>query len=168
MTKPDRHHYHGPVRLEDLPKPPLELNDWKLSVQHGHNPPFASLSIEDISSLPRKRIRCTFPCSEHSHEVEWEGIDLALVLEKAGGILEYAGGIVIEGRDNNWVRVPISDLRDGNILLAFSIDGKKITHERGGPVRIIHPFKGEWKSLKWPKLAAFVSDRTYVRSIGHK
>src|SRR3546814_16413079 len=43
-----------------------------------------------------------------------------------------------------------------DVLLAHSWDGKPLTREHGGPVRIIMPQYYLWKSAKWVKHIAFL------------
>ncbi|HUJ55994.1 MAG TPA: sulfite oxidase-like oxidoreductase [Gaiellaceae bacterium] len=45
--------------------------------------------------------------------------------------------------------VPLSSLEDDLALLATEADGKPLTSEHGGPLRLVIPGKYFWKSAKW-------------------
>ena len=45
--------------------------------------------------------------------------------------------------------LPLADVQDGKAWVAWSHEGKPLTREHGGPVRLLVPHLYFWKSAKW-------------------
>ena len=45
--------------------------------------------------------------------------------------------------------LPLEHLRGGQAWVAWEADGKPLTREHGGPVRLLVPHLYFWKSAKW-------------------
>ncbi len=45
--------------------------------------------------------------------------------------------------------LPLSDLVDDDVLLALKHDGRDLTPDHGGPLRLVVPKLYFWKSAKW-------------------
>jgi DMSO/TMAO reductase YedYZ molybdopterin-dependent catalytic subunit len=164
-TEHQHHHHDHKKNPEDLP-PALDCGSWTLKIQNNRDEPFHTVSFADLDGLPLASLRCTFPCGGvHQDEVEWQGVYLLSVLEKAG-ITTAMKGVVMQGRDRHWARVPSDELLKGNMLLAVQRNGSELSHAEGGPVRLVFPYEKGWKSVKWPELIAFVENGSYGHSHG--
>ena len=51
------------------------------------------------------------------------------------------------------------DLLRDDVLLAYGLDGKQLSHEHGGPVRLIIPEKYGYKGVKWIRRVKFTETR---------
>ena len=50
---------------------------------------------------------------------------------------------------NYTTNIPLSDLDDSDVLVAFKHNGEELEPEHGGPVRLIVPKLYAYKSAKW-------------------
>ena len=56
--------------------------------------------------------------------------------------------------------LPLDDLRGGKAWVVWDFDGKPLTVEHGGPVRLLVPHLYFWKSAKWvTRLEVMARDR---------
>lgn len=92
----------------------------------------------------------------------WTGVPLRTLLRRVGPT-DDARRIRITSHDGftanlalDWLRTP--DGRD--TLLALQLNGKPLTHERGGPVRLIIPDRFGFKNVKWPARLELTTEDT--------
>ncbi|MDX6230624.1 MAG: hypothetical protein QOI76_4014, partial [Frankiales bacterium] len=52
--------------------------------------------------------------------------------------------------------LPIEDVQDGKAWIAWEHEGKPLTPEHGGPVRLLVPHLYFWKSAKWVTQLTFL------------
>lgn len=81
-------------------------------------------------------------------DVPWRGVKVNDVLEQAVPTVE-ARFASIHSHDGYTSNLPVELLRRADALLAWSVDGKPLTREHGGPVRLVVPSRYFWKSAKW-------------------
>lgn len=82
--------------------------------------------------------------------VTWEGFRLSDVLTRAG--LDAAGGnfFAFYSRDGHYFEVLTrAEAMDPRVLLATGMNGAPLSHEHGGPMRLVVPFLQGYKSVKW-------------------
>lgn len=93
---------------------------------------------------------------------EWTGVPLTAVLDKAG-LASNAVDIVFEGADQGEIRdepkspgeihfarsLPVGKARNGNVLLAYKMNGENLTPTHGYPVRVVVPGWYGMASIKW-------------------
>lgn len=121
-----------------------------------------SLTYEELRALPQAVQTSDFHCVEGwtIPEVTWGGIRIAelLKLTKVKDEAKYAvfhslGQTASAPGGQSWYveSVRVSDLLDPGqeFLLALDIDGKPLSHDRGGPVRLITPYLLAYKSIKF-------------------
>ena len=112
-----------------------------------------ALNRADIEALPRLKVTAT----EHSTPVNFEGVSIKSVLEKAGvGFGESMKGkrlascLLVEAADGYRVVIALPELdpafTDKQVILAFLKDGKPLG-EKEGPYRIVIP--GEKRMARW-------------------
>lgn len=87
----------------------------------------------------------------------WRGVStrhlLDLVKPKAN-----AKFVVQHSYDGYTTNVPLSYFADEDVLLAHEWEGKPISREHGGPVRLVLPKLYFWKSAKWLTKLEFVAE----------
>lgn len=126
----------------------------------GDVPKSLSLSLTDLSSLPRKTLKVT---NQHSGKEEaYEGVPLAELLKRAGVPqgeqlrgADMAAYVRAEGADGYVVTFAIAELdasfQDSDVLVADTMDGQPLG-EKVGPLRLIVPHDkrpGRWvRSLR--------------------
>lgn len=108
------------------------------------------LNWEEFMKLPRVQVTADFHCVTRWSRFDnrWEGVpfhalsDLTRPKPEATHVLVHAS----EGYTTN---VPLKDLLEENVLLAFQHDGARLAPEHGGPLRLVVPKLYAWKSAKW-------------------
>lgn len=89
----------------------------------------------------------------------WTGVPLADFLEPH--LRKTDRRIRIHGADGFTANLRLDDLatRDGRpSLLAFLLNGSPLSHERGGPIRLVVPDRFGFKSIKWPRRIEVTAD----------
>jgi DMSO/TMAO reductase YedYZ molybdopterin-dependent catalytic subunit len=83
-------------------------------------------------------------------EVEWEGVRLADFLEHAGLETHPDGYIAVYSRDGMYFEgFSTDEVKDPRVLLATTLNKQPLSHEYGGPLRLVVPFLQGYKSVKW-------------------
>jgi DMSO/TMAO reductase YedYZ molybdopterin-dependent catalytic subunit len=144
------------------------------STVHGHVNQTLSLSLNDILALPRVELVAINQCSgnsrgyfqprvpggEWSHgamgNARWTGVRLKDVLDRAG---VKAGAIQVRFNGMDEPIVPdapdfmksldIDHARDGEVMLAYAMNGEQLPLLNGFPLRLIVP---GWYSTYWVKM----------------
>jgi DMSO/TMAO reductase YedYZ molybdopterin-dependent catalytic subunit len=88
------------------------------------------------------------------YDNRWEGLSTGALLEVVQP-LETTRFVVLHSSDGYTTNLPLEDFAAADALLAHSWEGKPITREHGGPVRLIVPHLYLWKSAKWLKAIEF-------------
>jgi DMSO/TMAO reductase YedYZ molybdopterin-dependent catalytic subunit len=93
---------------------------------------------------------------------EWTGVPLTAVLEKAG-LKPSAVDVIFEGADQGEIKddpkspgeihfarsLPMTKARNGNVLLAYKMNGADLSPAHGFPVRVVVPGWYGMASVKW-------------------
>lgn len=159
--------------------PQVTAESWKLKVEGAVNRPFEIGYRDLIGMPSRNQVsmmecagngRVFLVPKENGAQwqsgaagnAEWTGVPLSAVLEKAG-LKANAVDVVFEGMDQGEVRdepkspgeirfahsVPLDKARNGNVLLAFKMNGEDLSPAHGFPVRVIVPGWYGMASVKW-------------------
>ena len=88
---------------------------------------------------------------------EWEGVSFRRIMEVVRP-LSLAQFVLFTAYDGYTTNLPLEACADEDVLLAHTWNGKPLTIEHGGPVRVIVPKRYAWKGAKWVK-EIFFSDR---------
>jgi DMSO/TMAO reductase YedYZ molybdopterin-dependent catalytic subunit len=57
--------------------------------------------------------------------------------------------VLIHADPDYTTNLPLADLVDDDVLLALTHDGRDLTPDHGGPLRLVVPKLYFWKSAKW-------------------
>jgi DMSO/TMAO reductase YedYZ molybdopterin-dependent catalytic subunit len=108
------------------------------------------LTWEELRTLPVTTSTSDLHCVTGWSRLDntWEGVRLRDVLELAGP-RPQATHAVVSGRPAYSANLPLDDLLGDDVLLAWAHDGAPLTHEHGGPLRLVVPHRYGWKSVKW-------------------
>jgi DMSO/TMAO reductase YedYZ molybdopterin-dependent catalytic subunit len=151
----------------------VDVNSFRLAV-HGHVNQPLSLSLDDILALPRVELVAVNQCSgnsrgyfqprvaggEWSHgamgNARWTGVRLKDVLDRAGA---RAGAVQVRFNGMDEPVVPdapdfmksleIDHARDGEVMLAYAMNGAPLPLLNGFPLRLVVP---GWYSTYWIKM----------------
>jgi DMSO/TMAO reductase YedYZ molybdopterin-dependent catalytic subunit len=112
-----------------------------------------------FEALPQSRhvvdIHCVTTWSRYDNAFEGVATSdvLAAVAPKAD-----ARFVVLHSYDGYATNVPLSDFAAPEAMLAHRWNGKPLTAEHGGPVRLIVPHLYFWKSAKWLQRIEFITE----------
>ena len=153
----------------------VHVTTFRLAVR-GHVDSPLSLSLADILSLPRVELAAVNQCSGNSRgfymppvaggqwangamgNARWTGVRLRDVLDKAG-VKAGALAVRFNGLDEPVVdkapdfmkSLDIDHARDGEVILAYQMNGEQLPLLNGFPLRLIVP---GWYSTYWVKMLA--------------
>jgi len=151
----------------------IDVNGFRLTV-HGHVNRTASLSLDELLALPRMELAAVNQCSGNSRgyfqprvsgaqwsngamgNARWTGVSLNSVLDRAG---VKAGAVQIRFKGLDDAVLPeapklmkslaIDHARDGEVMLAYAMNGEQLPLLNGFPLRLIVP---GWYSTYWVKM----------------
>jgi DMSO/TMAO reductase YedYZ molybdopterin-dependent catalytic subunit len=161
-----------------FPVPEISADDWRLKIEGEVEAPF-ELSYKDLRAMEPRTIAATLECAGNNRlflepkvkGVQWElgavgnaawtGVPLSAVLERArpkAGALE----IILDGADEGEVdkapkpagkisfcrSLPMAKAR-GDVLLAYEMNGERLSATHGFPLRAIVPGWYAMASVKW-------------------
>jgi len=153
------------VRLNSLigiqDDPDFDIGDWKLEIKINQSKSLF-VDIDEILALPKTEIVFDFKCVEGWDQIQyWAGVRLSDFLthfklddmaKKSYMGLETPNGAYYVGLERDSVLHP-------QTLLAYEMNGKKLTIEHGAPLRLIIPVKYGIKNLKRIGVMSFSKTR---------
>lgn len=129
--------------------PRVDTDRWTMSVDGLVSTP-TTWTWAEVQALPQSRfdgdIHCVTTWSLLG--TSFAGVDVDLLLEAADPLPE-AGYVLATSTTGYTTNLPLSDLRAGKAWLAFAHEGRPLSAEHGGPVRLLVPHLYFWKSAKW-------------------
>jgi DMSO/TMAO reductase YedYZ molybdopterin-dependent catalytic subunit len=131
--------------------PAMRAEDYRLSVE-GHVEHADVLDIDDLQErLPQSGLTRDFQCVTgwRVADVPWKGVALPTILDRAG-VREGATHVRFWSFDGTYTEtLTLEQAMRDDVLVAHHMQGKPVTREHGGPVRLyVAPMYG-YKSLKW-------------------
>jgi DMSO/TMAO reductase YedYZ molybdopterin-dependent catalytic subunit len=161
-----------------FPIPEIEVSEWRLNVEGEVETPF-ELSYDELLKMETRTIAATLECAGNNRiflepkvkgvqwalgavgNASWTGVPLSAVLDRAkvkSGALE----VILEGADQGEVdktpqpsgkisfsrSLPLAKACD-DVLLAYEMNGEKLTAAHGFPLRAIVPGWYAMASVKW-------------------
>ena len=136
--------------------PRLHTHDWAFSVGGAVERPL-KWSWQDFQAQPQLTLRCDMHCvtSWSRYDNDFTGVPFLHLVELVQPRPE-ACFVMLRSYDDYTTNVPLSFLLDEDVLLAHSWQGKPISAEHGGPMRLILPKLYLWKSAKWLRHITFM------------
>jgi DMSO/TMAO reductase YedYZ molybdopterin-dependent catalytic subunit len=161
-----------------FPIPEIAASEWSLKVEGEVEAPF-SLSYEELLAMESRMVPATLECAGNNRvflepkvkgvqwglgavgNASWTGVALSAVLERAK-VKPAAIEVILEGADEGEIANPprpagrICFARSlplekalADVLLAHTMNGKKLTASHGFPLRAIVPGWYAMASVKW-------------------
>jgi DMSO/TMAO reductase YedYZ molybdopterin-dependent catalytic subunit len=114
------------------------------------------LSYEEFLSLPKTLSESDFHCVTGWSRLDnkWEGVLFTTVCDLVKPLNE-AKYVTIVCEDAYTTSLPLDELLDLDVLFAYKLDGKPLSTEHGGPLRLVVPKKYAYKSAKWVRRLRF-------------
>jgi DMSO/TMAO reductase YedYZ molybdopterin-dependent catalytic subunit len=135
--------------LEFGDRPQIPVERWRLAVDGACLAPYA-IGWEELLALPQVDLDADFHCV-----TGWSILDLAFRGVRLEDILALASPaaeathVMCHGHDGYSTNLPLEEAVKPDVLVAHAIEGKPISRERGGPVRVVTPQLWAWKGAKW-------------------
>jgi DMSO/TMAO reductase YedYZ molybdopterin-dependent catalytic subunit len=135
--------------------PKFDPKTWEFSIAGLVRNPL-TLNWEGFLKLPKTVSTSDFHCVTGWSRLDnkWEGVLFKTIhsLVKPFGNAKYV--TVVAERDYT-TSLPIEELMDDDVILAYRFNGSELKPEHGGPLRLVVPKKYAYKSAKWVKKLAF-------------
>jgi DMSO/TMAO reductase YedYZ molybdopterin-dependent catalytic subunit len=158
---------------EHFPPPNVSAADWKLSIGGAVSAPL-EISFDELAALPHKAVPATMECAENPAaggligHAEWSGVILASLLERAR-LAADARYVRFSGADGFSRSIPLTKATHADTLLAYQMNGEKLSVKHGFPVRAVIPGWYGMDSIKWLRalevLAGEPPEQGYVRQV---
>jgi DMSO/TMAO reductase YedYZ molybdopterin-dependent catalytic subunit len=138
-------------------QPNIATERWTLDVDGAVETP-AHWDWAALMKLPQSQfvtdIHCVTTWSRYDNR--WQGIATQDVLDVVMPKLA-ATHVMLHSYDGYTTNVPLEDFAAPDAILAHTWEGKPLTREHGGPLRLVIPHLYFWKSAKWLKRIEFMS-----------
>jgi DMSO/TMAO reductase YedYZ molybdopterin-dependent catalytic subunit len=129
--------------------PTIDVKKWTFTIT-GLVEKERTLNYEEFAALPHievfSDIHCVTTWSRFNNT--WEGVSTSTIVEIAR-IKGEAKYVMVRGEGGFTTNLPLEDFLAEDALFALKHDGKPLTAEHGGPVRLVVPRLYFWKSAKW-------------------
>jgi DMSO/TMAO reductase YedYZ molybdopterin-dependent catalytic subunit len=157
---------------------PIDVKKWRLKIEGEVERPF-NLSLRDLLKMDSVTVPVTLECAGNGRaflvpqakgaqwergavsNAEWTGVRLSDVLDMAG-LKKSVREVIFEGADQGEIKEPPApagkvhyarsmpvEKATADVLLAFKMNGQKLTPAHGAPVRVIVPGWYGMASVKW-------------------
>jgi DMSO/TMAO reductase YedYZ molybdopterin-dependent catalytic subunit len=136
--------------------PRLRTESWTFSMDGLVENP-SSWTWDEAHALPQSKYEGDIHCvTTWSKLGTWfEGVSLDVFLEVARPSAA-ASFVLARSTTGYTTNLPLADISGGKAWVAWSHEGKPLTPEHGGPVRLLVPHLYFWKSAKWVTRLTFL------------
>jgi DMSO/TMAO reductase YedYZ molybdopterin-dependent catalytic subunit len=134
--------------------PTVDANSWQLQVDGLVQHPY-TLSYKDLLALPMKQQYESMMCisnevgGQYMSNARWEGIPLADLLARAGGVKEGATKVVLYAVDDYSDSIHLTKALEPTTLVAVRMNGVPLPQGHGFPARLLVPGIYGMKHVKW-------------------
>jgi DMSO/TMAO reductase YedYZ molybdopterin-dependent catalytic subunit len=131
------------VVSKNLIDPQVDGGDWRLHVG-GLVGERLELTYDEFLAFPMEDQYTTMQCisnyvgGELMGNAAWRGVPLNRVFERAG-LLADASHVLFRCADGYTVSVPLEFALRDQVVLAYQMNGKQLTHKHGYPIRMLSP-----------------------------
>jgi DMSO/TMAO reductase YedYZ molybdopterin-dependent catalytic subunit len=129
------------------PTPRIRLERWDFTIttETGQDHVWTWEQLRELpAETPTADLHCVTKWSKL--DTTWRGVSLDALLSSVDTI---AGHALVYSYGGYTTNLPLADLRNGRAWLVYEFDGRDLTPEHGGPVRLLVPHLYLWKSAKW-------------------
>ncbi|GIG30000.1 sulfite oxidase-like oxidoreductase [Cellulomonas marina] len=129
--------------------PNLRPETWTMSVDGLVERP-STWTWDEMHALPQSRYEGDIHCvtTWSMLGTSFEGVSVDLLLE-AAGVRPEAAFVLATSTTGYTTNLPLADVTGGKAWVAWSHEGRPLTPDHGGPVRLLVPHLYFWKSAKW-------------------
>jgi DMSO/TMAO reductase YedYZ molybdopterin-dependent catalytic subunit len=147
----------------------VDKTAWKLALS-GLVSPAVELDYGGLLALAPTEQVCDIHCVTGWSKLDtsWRGVKVNDLLAQVQ-VGPEALHTVVHATGGWTTNLPIEELTRDDVLLAYEYDGRPISAEHGGPVRLVVPRLYFWKSAKWIRGIEFTADERlgYWERVGY-
>ncbi len=112
--------------------------------------PKTTISWSQLLELPSVELTCDLHCVTDWTKLDttWKGVRVSTLLAPLK-VSPEARHCVIHAAEGWTTNLPLEELLRDDVLVAYEYDGRPLSLEHGGPVRLLVPHLYFWKSAKW-------------------
>lgn len=135
--------------------PKFDPRKWKLTIDGEVEKPLA-LNWNDVLALTKTVHVADFHCVEGWSVLDnkWEGVAFNTIVEKTVPKPDVKS-VFFSCGDGYTTSLPLTDLLDNDVLLAYRLNDRPLEPENGAPLRLIAPKKYAYKSAMWVQRITF-------------
>jgi DMSO/TMAO reductase YedYZ molybdopterin-dependent catalytic subunit len=122
--------------------------------------PGLSIDLNGLQALPPTEQVSDIHCVTDwtMLDTHWKGVRVKDLL--AGQTIKPEARHVVVQAYGDWTtNLPVEELLRDDVLLAYEYEGRPLSAEHGGPVRLLVPRLYFWKSAKWVHGIEFTADQ---------
>ena len=153
--------------LAHIGVPEISVSNWTLEICGLISKP-VTLNFDSLSEFPKRTLETVHKCAGSPFDptvptrqvgnVIWGGIDIrdlmdAVGVQMAATYLWAFGpdhGKFADAEHHNYQKdVPLARIADGDVLLAYELNGERLSAKHGFPVRLVVPGYYATNSVKW-------------------
>jgi len=140
--------HYGPI-------PRTDLSTWTMRV-FGLVNEEKQWTWDEFTALPTKQVTVDIHCVTRWSKFDtlWEGVPFRDVAEMVG-VKPEAKFVIAHCEYGYTTSLPLEEMMDDDVLLAYKFDGKPLEPDHGWPLRSLAPKKYFWKSAKWLRAIEF-------------
>ncbi len=140
------------------PITPVDLRTWRLRLW-GAVENEREFTWDEFTALPTIRVEADIHCVTRWTKLDavWEGVAFREVASRAR---PTAGAMFVmqHAYGDYTTNLPLDELMDDDVVLAYRYGGEPLAAEHGGPMRLVVPKLYFWKSAKWLRGLEFRSE----------
>ena len=135
--------------------PNIDVSKWTLKIL-GLVEQEKELTFAEFDALPKISLHCDIHCvtTWSKLDTNWVGVQ-AKELLKLVKLQPQASHVLVHAHTNWSTNLTLEDFFQSDVIFATEYEGKPVTAEHGGPVRLVVPRLYFWKSAKWVKAMQF-------------
>ena len=137
------------------PTPRFNLKTWDFKIFGLVEEPLG-FSYEEFRALPIHRQVSDFHCVTTWSRLDnaWEGVRIADLMARVK-LKPEARHAIIHSDGGYTTNLPLAELLDDDVMLAYRHDGRDLEPDHGFPLRLVVPKLYAWKSAKWVRAIEF-------------
>jgi DMSO/TMAO reductase YedYZ molybdopterin-dependent catalytic subunit len=139
------------------PTPGFDEGTWDLRV-FGEVENEMRWNWQEFQALPTVQQTVDIHCVTRwsKFDTVWEGVRFSDFI-KLFGVKPNAKYVIAHCEYGYTTNMPLSDMMDDDVMLAYKFDGQYLDAEHGFPLRTLVPKRYFWKSAKWLRGLEFTS-----------
>ena len=138
----------------------VDLATYQLAVDGLVDEP-ASYAYEDVVALPSEERLITIHCVEGwDATILWKGVTMKALLD-AANVQDKANTVIFHATDGYTTSLPLKEILDQNLMLAYDANGIALPPEMGFPFIFVAEDKWGYKWARWVNRIELSSDASY-------